>query len=679
MAYLISIFPWLLLLLALVGAFGGWCLHCLRTRARDNELHAERNRLHTEFLAAASALPGLGQDAPIIDTADKDRVKELETQLAALQMKSADVDAGVGELQKQLAAARARSLEVDALRARVADLEKAEYGQMPVALAAPVVDDTEQQAAKWRQRYSDARIKYLEVQLAAGAAGPELAPAPAPAPVPVPVPEPEPVDEMPMRRLTWANRYLQARVTHLENQVVEPETKGGPLDVPANDRNRWRQRYLEARVNFLEAREKEGAIGIEAGVRDAALKVKADAERLGGEVAARDAQLAEVMAAAAARTQELAQTRERLDALEGQLANAHGLAEDLARAREQLGALQARLPALETEAQAAAALRKAKEEYEDRLKQADVDLIAARQAANAVQAQIDPLRARIGEIDPLQARIRALEAELGAERAKPVPQMDEAELTRLRWKGRYLDSRVRYLEDRLAGAIARASVAPRPAPILAPLPPAEPPRYAPPPPRYVAPPPIAPAAVKQVERLVWRQVRVVEDVPVEAPPPPPPPEPRYVWRQVRVMDDEPAPPPAPPPPPPQRRERIVWERVPAEAGYSDLEEPRFAAEPAPLVAMDERPPALAQPRGGAPDDLRIIAGIGPKIESTLNSLGVYHFDQIAAWTPTQIGWVEQYLAFPGRILREGWIEQANALARGEETEGMRRYLRGEQT
>jgi uncharacterized coiled-coil protein SlyX len=205
MAYLISIFPWLLLLLALVGAFGGWCLHCMRTRARDNELHAERNRLHTEFLAAASTLPALGQDAPIIDTADKDRIKDLETQLAAFQMKGADVDANVAELQKQLAAARARGLEVDALRARVADLEKSEHGQMPVAFAAPVVDETEQQAAKWRQRYSEARIKYLEGQLA----GVTAAPAPVLAPV----------DELPMRRLTWANRYLQARVTHLENQV----------------------------------------------------------------------------------------------------------------------------------------------------------------------------------------------------------------------------------------------------------------------------------------------------------------------------------------------------------------------------------------------------------------------------------------------------------------------------
>ncbi|KAF0175161.1 MAG: hypothetical protein FD160_3194 [Caulobacteraceae bacterium] len=73
----------------------------------------------------------------------------------------------------------------------------------------------------------------------------------------------------------------------------------------------------------------------------------------------------------------------------------------------------------------------------------------------------------------------------------------------------------------------------------------------------------------------------------------------------------------------------------------------------------------------------MIAGVGPRIESTLNSLGVYHFDQIAQWTPANIDWIERYLAFKGRIGREKWIEQAKALARGEETEGRRRYLEGE--
>jgi predicted flap endonuclease-1-like 5' DNA nuclease len=101
-------------------------------------------------------------------------------------------------------------------------------------------------------------------------------------------------------------------------------------------------------------------------------------------------------------------------------------------------------------------------------------------------------------------------------------------------------------------------------------------------------------------------------------------------------------------------------------------QPRAAAQPVSTPVMEEpplvppggevRPEALPAPRAGVPDDLRLIDGVGPKIESTLNSLGVYHFDQIGAWTPANIAWVDQYLRFRGRIVREQWVEQARRLA-----------------
>jgi predicted flap endonuclease-1-like 5' DNA nuclease len=72
--------------------------------------------------------------------------------------------------------------------------------------------------------------------------------------------------------------------------------------------------------------------------------------------------------------------------------------------------------------------------------------------------------------------------------------------------------------------------------------------------------------------------------------------------------------------------------------------------------------ALERPVEGAPDDLTLIGGIGPKIQEVLNSLGIWHFDQIAAWTPENIAWVDAYLSFAGRIVREGWVEQARVLA-----------------
>jgi predicted flap endonuclease-1-like 5' DNA nuclease len=62
-----------------------------------------------------------------------------------------------------------------------------------------------------------------------------------------------------------------------------------------------------------------------------------------------------------------------------------------------------------------------------------------------------------------------------------------------------------------------------------------------------------------------------------------------------------------------------------------------------------------------PDDLTLIGGIGPKIQDVLNSLGIFHFDQIADWKPENVAWVDEYLSFSGRIVREGWVEQAAVL------------------
>ena len=60
----------------------------------------------------------------------------------------------------------------------------------------------------------------------------------------------------------------------------------------------------------------------------------------------------------------------------------------------------------------------------------------------------------------------------------------------------------------------------------------------------------------------------------------------------------------------------------------------------------------------------MISGVGPKLELTLNELGIYHFDQIADWSDAEITWVDEYLNFPGRIVWDNWIEQAQALAKG---------------
>lgn len=84
-----------------------------------------------------------------------------------------------------------------------------------------------------------------------------------------------------------------------------------------------------------------------------------------------------------------------------------------------------------------------------------------------------------------------------------------------------------------------------------------------------------------------------------------------------------------------------------------------------------RPPAEAAVAGAPADDLKRLKGIGPLNEQRLHALGIHHFRQIAAWTPAEVEWVGSYLAFPGRIEREDWVGQAQAIVAGTAPEALR--------
>jgi predicted flap endonuclease-1-like 5' DNA nuclease len=88
------------------------------------------------------------------------------------------------------------------------------------------------------------------------------------------------------------------------------------------------------------------------------------------------------------------------------------------------------------------------------------------------------------------------------------------------------------------------------------------------------------------------------------------------------------------------------------------------------------PIGLPAARNGRADDLQRISGVGEKYERTLNALGFYHFDQIAAWNASEMDWMDDYLQFNGRIRRENWIEQCELLATGQEEEFARLYGTG---
>jgi predicted flap endonuclease-1-like 5' DNA nuclease len=82
----------------------------------------------------------------------------------------------------------------------------------------------------------------------------------------------------------------------------------------------------------------------------------------------------------------------------------------------------------------------------------------------------------------------------------------------------------------------------------------------------------------------------------------------------------------------------------------------------------EQPALLDAPRAEGADDLKRIGGIGPKMEQTLNELGIYHFDQLANLTDAEIAWVDSRLRFRGRIERDNWVGQAKSLADASESQ-----------
>lgn len=87
----------------------------------------------------------------------------------------------------------------------------------------------------------------------------------------------------------------------------------------------------------------------------------------------------------------------------------------------------------------------------------------------------------------------------------------------------------------------------------------------------------------------------------------------------------------------------------------------------------QKPATLTAARDGKPDDLKLIKGVGPKLEAMLNRMGFYHFDQVAGWSGDELAWVDSNLdGFKGRASRDDWVGQAKLLATGQQTEFSKR-------
>ena len=107
--------------------------------------------------------------------------------------------------------------------------------------------------------------------------------------------------------------------------------------------------------------------------------------------------------------------------------------------------------------------------------------------------------------------------------------------------------------------------------------------------------------------------------------------------------------------------------APADAGVKPGASARRVAQKkmTPVQPENSKPALFKKPKSGKGDDLKLIWGVGPKLEKILNGMGIWHFAQIGAWTRAELKWVDDRLeGFKGRAQRDEWIKQAKKLAKG---------------
>jgi predicted flap endonuclease-1-like 5' DNA nuclease len=157
-----------------------------------------------------------------------------------------------------------------------------------------------------------------------------------------------------------------------------------------------------------------------------------------------------------------------------------------------------------------------------------------------------------------------------------------------------------------------------------------------------------------------------------------PMKPTPVVVRERPRDEEPAAPKSSPAPKPSAAPKSAAPNAPAaepqpaksettKSETAAARESTAKASPGKKHFPGHPPESLAAPRGGSPDDLTRIKGIGPKSVEKLHALGVFHFDQIAAWNIDNARWIGAALSAPGRVERGKWIQQARELVAARES------------
>jgi NADH-quinone oxidoreductase subunit E len=81
-----------------------------------------------------------------------------------------------------------------------------------------------------------------------------------------------------------------------------------------------------------------------------------------------------------------------------------------------------------------------------------------------------------------------------------------------------------------------------------------------------------------------------------------------------------------------------------------------------LAPKAAKPPVAGRKPASKTDDLKRIAGIGPKLEQVLAQRGVKAIADIAGWSEADVTRFDAELGLDGRIGRDDWVGQAKQLA-----------------
>ncbi|BCP53137.1 hypothetical protein K32_17540 [Kaistia sp. 32K] len=173
--------------------------------------------------------------------------------------------------------------------------------------------------------------------------------------------------------------------------------------------------------------------------------------------------------------------------------------------------------------------------------------------------------------------------------------------------------------------------------------------------------------VRALERILlpWRGT-VPAILPQTVPVPPPDFSPVPVIPEVHPVMESLASGPVEIDPFPSERLAEAELLPPVSYAYAHLD-PATASDPASHGdASGFQPLSLPGPRQGVADPLHAIVGLTKRHAGRLAEVGIYHFSQIASWTPQEVAWIAAYLQVGDAIVSKDWVGQAMHFASSDE-------------